>query len=63
MLPETYSRQGIDQRNAAFCFPAELAHGYFHTLLHMEPPPEYLSQVFARGTGKPSKGGVMRQNV
>ncbi|MGD8337522.1 MAG: acyl-CoA dehydratase activase [Desulfobacterales bacterium] len=42
VLPATYSRQGIDQRNAAFCFPAELAHGYFHELLNMEPPPEYL---------------------
>ena len=42
ILPETYSRHGIEQRNAAFCFPAELAHGYFQTLLDTQPPPDYL---------------------
>lgn len=26
-----------------------------------EDPPSYLSEVFARGTGRPDKGGVMRQ--
>ncbi|MBW2227941.1 MAG: hypothetical protein JRG99_11655, partial [Deltaproteobacteria bacterium] len=31
-----------DQRNAAFCYPGELAHGYFHSLLEMENPPEYI---------------------
>ncbi|MGB8424632.1 MAG: acyl-CoA dehydratase activase [Desulfobacterales bacterium] len=42
VLPETCSRQGIDQRNAAFCFPAELAHGYFNALLTLDPPPDYI---------------------
>ena len=28
-----------------------------------EEPPEYLSKVFAIGSGDPSLGGVMRQNV
>ena len=27
-----------------------------------EPQPEYLTQVFARGSGAPSMGGVMRRN-
>jgi alpha-amylase/alpha-mannosidase (GH57 family) len=27
-----------------------------------EPPPDYLQQVFAFGTGDPSRGGVMRQS-
>lgn len=31
------SQAGIDQRNAAFCFPAELAHGFFEALLATEP--------------------------
>ena len=42
ILPKECSHHGIDQRNAAFCYPAELAHGYFHTLLEMQPPPDYL---------------------
>jgi alpha-amylase/alpha-mannosidase (GH57 family) len=41
-------------------FRQQLAHLYG---LIGEPPPAYLSQVFARGSGKPSAGGVMRQNV
>ena len=42
VMPETYSQEGIDQKNAAFCYPGELAHGYFHSLLEMENPPEYI---------------------
>jgi len=32
-IAQRCSRAGIDQRNAAFCYPAELAHGFFHSLL------------------------------
>jgi len=42
VLPESPANEGIDQRNAAFCHPAELAHGFFLSLLNMEPAPEYL---------------------
>lgn len=42
VLPEEWSQKGIDQREAAFCYPAELAHGFFHTLLHMSPPPDII---------------------
>jgi len=42
VVPDACSREGIDRRNAAFCYPGELAHGYFHSLLEMDPPPEYL---------------------
>jgi predicted CoA-substrate-specific enzyme activase len=33
VLAQTPSRLGIDRRGAAFCYPAELAHGFFHSLL------------------------------
>ena len=42
VLPEKPDTEGIDQRNAAFCHPAELAHGFFRTLLKSDPPPDYL---------------------
>ncbi|MCP3939944.1 MAG: activase [Desulfobacteraceae bacterium] len=42
VLPDTSSMEGIDQRESAFCFPGELSHGFFHTLIHMEPALEYL---------------------
>ena len=32
-LPDAPSPEGIDHRDAPFCYPAELAHGFFHRLL------------------------------
>ncbi len=42
VLPETPDPSGIDQRNAPFCYPAELAHGFFHDLISGQDPPEVL---------------------
>jgi predicted CoA-substrate-specific enzyme activase len=42
ILPEQPSGKGIDLRNAAFCYPAELAHGFFHRLLAMDDPPQFI---------------------
>jgi predicted CoA-substrate-specific enzyme activase len=42
IIPDTYTREGIDQRNAAFCYPVELAHGFFHSLLHLDEVPQYI---------------------
>ncbi|HDI59267.1 MAG TPA: activase [Desulfobacteraceae bacterium] len=33
VLAQRLSVEGIDRRNAPFCYPAELAHGYFHGLI------------------------------
>lgn len=41
-VPDTPSRQGIAERQAAFCYPAELAHGFFHRLITSHRPPDYL---------------------
>ncbi|MCP4104878.1 MAG: hypothetical protein GY749_04985 [Desulfobacteraceae bacterium] len=42
VIPNSVSQEGIDKREAPFCYPGELTHGFFHTLLHMEKPPEYI---------------------
>ncbi|MFZ1985539.1 MAG: acyl-CoA dehydratase activase [Desulfatitalea sp.] len=42
VLPENPDPDGIDQRNAPFCYPAELAHGFFHDLISREDAPEVL---------------------
>jgi predicted CoA-substrate-specific enzyme activase len=42
VLPDAPSAAGIDRRGAPFCYPVELAHGFFHTLLESERPPEFL---------------------
>lgn len=34
--------EGVDMRNAAFCFPAELSHGYFYSLINEDNPPDFL---------------------
>ncbi|MBU4316658.1 MAG: activase [Proteobacteria bacterium] len=35
-------QKGIDRRGSAFCYPSELAHGYFYSLLTGEKPLDYL---------------------
>jgi len=42
VMPDEPLQEGIDQKSAAFCYPAELAHGFFYALLQMETPPEYI---------------------
>jgi predicted CoA-substrate-specific enzyme activase len=42
VLPALPSSEGIARRGAAFCYPCELAHGFFDTLLEMEPAPDLL---------------------
>ena len=42
VLPQNISPTGIDQRNAPFCYPAELSHGFFHALITADPTPEHI---------------------
>lgn len=42
IVPDQADQKGIDQRNAPFCFPVELAHGFFHNLINRPEPPTYL---------------------
>ncbi|MEJ2165098.1 MAG: acyl-CoA dehydratase activase [Desulfobacterales bacterium] len=42
VMPDSPSQEGVDQRNAAFCYPAELAHGFFYALLEFSQPPDFI---------------------
>jgi len=42
ILPQEPAQEGIDQRNAPFCYPAELAHGFFYSLIESESRPDYI---------------------
>jgi len=42
ILPQEPAQEGIDQRNAPFCYPAELAHGFFYSLIESHSPPDYI---------------------
>jgi predicted CoA-substrate-specific enzyme activase len=42
VLPDKPTQGGIDQRNAPFCFPVELSHGFFHQLINERHPLQYI---------------------
>ncbi len=42
ILPPEPSQEGIDQRNAPFCYPVELAHGFFYSLIKPERSLDYI---------------------
>ncbi len=42
VLPDIASHEGIDQKGSAFCYPVELAHGFFWSLISREDAPEFI---------------------
>ncbi len=44
ILPDNLEQAGIDRVNAPFCYPAEIAHGFFHNLLEKRPGYLFLPQ-------------------
>ena len=42
VLANAPSQAGIDEKNAGFCYPVELAHGFFAALLDGGQPPDYI---------------------
>ena len=42
LLPDAVDPNGIEQRNAPFCYPVELAHGFFHNLITRDQPPGFI---------------------
>ena len=60
VLPHHPAAEGIDRCNAPFCYPVELAHGFFHTLLEETPDLDFiflphLKSVPAPETGYPAQ--------
>jgi predicted CoA-substrate-specific enzyme activase len=55
-VPDTPTRRGIAERGAAFCYPAELAHGFFHRLIDGESPPDYLFLPHIKAVPSPDDG-------
>lgn len=42
VLAGSPERKGIDRKNAPLCYPGELAHGFFHSLLSSEEPLDFI---------------------
>lgn len=45
ILPSEPAQEGKDRKGAAFCYPAEIAHGFFHDLLGKKPDALFLPHV------------------
>ena len=63
VIADSLSREGIDLRNAPFCYPGELSHGFFHSLLKMKQPPEFIflphfKSIPVEGDGESSQAQV-----
>jgi len=41
-VSKTPSQEGMDQKNAAFCYPVEQAHGFFWSLISGDDPPGFI---------------------
>jgi len=56
ILPHTPEREGMDSKNAPFCYPAEISHGYFLNLLGQAPDyiflPHFTGDFVEEGPGK-----------
>ncbi|MCG6536244.1 MAG: acyl-CoA dehydratase activase-related protein, partial [Syntrophales bacterium LBB04] len=56
-LPARLETEGIDYKGASFCYPAEIAHGYFINLLNAKPDYLFLPHVKGlslEGQGRPN---------
>lgn len=45
LLPEAPEPEGVDYKGAAFCYPAEISHGFFLSLLNKKPDYLFLPQI------------------
>jgi len=61
VMPDLSSQEGIDRKNAAFCYPAEQAHGFFYSLLQLTPPPEFIFLPHFKAV--PTSKGYSRSQV
>jgi len=55
VLPDAINPAGVDQKGAAFCYPVEISHGYFASLLAKEP--DFIFVPHLRGI--PSSGNSL----
>jgi predicted CoA-substrate-specific enzyme activase len=55
VLPDQIDQAGIDQQGAAFCYPAEMSHGYAPSLLALQPDYFFMPQLRSLPTGQESR--------
>lgn len=56
LLPETIDTDGMAHKGASFCYPVEIAHGFFLSLLKKEPDYLFLPQM--KGLSRDGSGSV-----
>ncbi len=45
VLPDVLKQEGMNRQSAPFCYPAEIAHGYFFDLMEKKPDYLFLPQI------------------
>ncbi len=45
VLPDKVDTEGVDQQQAAFCFPVEIAHGHIHNLIAKDPDMFFIPHI------------------
>ncbi len=58
VLPASIEQKGVDRRGAAFCYPAEIAHGCLEALLGEEPDFLFLPHFLGNPSSTGAVGGV-----
>ncbi len=58
VLPDVLKQEGMDRKNAPFCYPVEIAHGYFFNLLEKKPDYLFLPQIKGDYVENSSQRGV-----
>ena len=59
VLPDTVEGEGVELKGAAFCYPAEIAHGYMYNLLKKSPDYLFLPHIKMIKGSKDNEKGVV----
>ncbi len=46
VLPEKIDKEGFNKQHSSFCYPAELAHGFFKSLVDMQPDFIFMPEIY-----------------
>lgn len=46
VMPDKVTKEGFDNQHSSFCYPAELSHGFFKSLLDMHPDYIFMPEIY-----------------
>jgi predicted CoA-substrate-specific enzyme activase len=63
VLPDTVDPEGVKKRRSSFCFPGEIAHGFFANLLNKAPDYIFLPKIMALPADNPKNASKQYQST